>query len=82
MFCKGTSQRIIVRTAKNTRMFIDPSVQVIPSFVATWSSEDHASPQCRAEMVLDSVPSQQFWCNKSLDQGTTRNEIRKRVTKM
>ena len=42
MFCTGTSQSIIARMAKDTHMFIDPSVQVIPSFVTTWSSEDHA----------------------------------------
>ena len=81
MFCKGKGQRMFARATKDTRMFIDSSVQVIPSFITTWSSEDHASPQCRAKMVLDSVPSQQFWCNKPLDQGTTRNRIRKRVTK-
>ena len=62
-------------------MFIDPGVQVIPTFVTTWSSEDHASPQCRAKMVLDSVPPQQLWCNEPLDQGTTKNRIRKGVTR-
>jgi len=80
MFYKGRGQRMLARMAKDTRMFIDTGVQVIPTFVTTWSSEDHASPQCRAKMVLDSVPSQQFWCNEPLDQGTTRNRIRKRVT--
>ena len=80
MFCKETSQKVMGTRANNTHMFIDPSVQVIPSFVATWASEDHTSPQCRAEMVLDSIPSQQFWCNKPLDQSTEINDIRKGAT--
>jgi hypothetical protein len=66
MFCNGTSQRVVARE-KGTHMFIDSSVQVIPSFITTWASEDHTSPQCGAEMVLDSVPPQQFWCNKPFD---------------
>lgn len=79
MFCKGTSQRVMATRANDTHVFIDPSVQVIPSFVTTWASEDHTSPQCRAEMVLDSIPSQQFCCNKPLDQSTAINKIRNRV---
>lgn len=80
MFCKGTSQKVVARRVTKAHVFIDPSVQVIPSFVTAWASEDHTSLQCRTEMVLDSIPSQQFWCNKPLDQGTERDEIRKRVT--
>jgi hypothetical protein len=52
------SEVAMAARANDTHMFIDPSVQVIPSFVTTWASEDHTSPQCGAEMVLDSIPSQ------------------------
>ena len=60
-------------------MFIDPSVQVIPSLVTTWAIEDHTSLQCGPKMVLDAIPSEQFRGNKPLDQITARKTIRKRV---
>lgn len=58
MFYRGTSQMVVARRTKRTHMFIDPSVQVVPSFVTTWAGKNHTSLQCRAEMVLDSIPSQ------------------------
>jgi hypothetical protein len=63
---------MVAKRAKGTHMFIDPGVQVIPSFVTTWASENHTALQCGAEMVLDSVPSQQFWGNKPFDQSTAK----------